>query len=218
HFDRDNRALLRVNMEQPPPGDNVTDFVLIVAMLDVELGQHRIQTGSIRIDVDHVRGDVATLPLELLHLLTVCAQYLIRRGIRRQDPRSLPAFVVNANPGKVVSHLAMFAQRTVFIRDSKDSQGKSSPSSGSAGITHSVRRRSEPVLPSGTPGFQHDAWLSASSPPKYKAHAPSKENHGCRGYLAGFLKRVPPVQPCPANSRESAATRDACAFERLPIL
>src|SRR6266481_6910434 len=217
-LDRDDRALLRMDMKQAAPSDDVADFVLIVRMLDIELREHRIQPGSFRIDVDHIRCDVTTLPLEFLDLLAIGRQYLIRGSIRRQVGRRLPAFVVNANSGEVVSHLIVLAERTVFIGDSKDSHGNLSPGAGSAGITHFVRRRSEPVLPSGTPGFQHGAWLPASSPPKYKAHAPSKENHGCRSFPAGFSKRVLPIQPCPANSRESAAIRDACAFERPPVL
>src|SRR6202030_4068949 len=207
-----------MDMHQPAPSDDVTDFVLIVRMLDVELRKHRIQPGSFRIDVDHIRCDVATLPLEFLDLLAVGCQYLTRGSIRRQVGRRLPAVVVNANSGEVVSNLIVLAERTVFIGDSKDSHGNLSPGSGGARITHFVRRRSEPVLPSGTPGFQHGAWLPASSPPKYKAHAPSKEIHGCRGCPAGFSKRVLPVRPCPANFQESAATRDACGFERPPVL
>src|SRR5712692_6248147 len=216
HFYRHNWALLRVDMEQSAPGDDVADFVLIVAMLDVELCEHRIQPGSVRSDVDHIRGDVATLALELLDLLAAGAQYLIRGSIRRQVARRLPMFVVNANSGEIVAHLVVFAERTVFIGDSKDRHGNLSPGSGTAGITHSVQRRNEPTLPSGTPESQRGAWLPASPHPKYKAHAPSEENHGCRGSLAGFSKRARLIRSCPANSPESAATRGACACERPP--
>src|SRR5258708_9076722 len=90
-------------------------------MLDVEFCEHRIQPRSIRIDVDHIRRDVATLALELFDLLAVGAQYLIRGSIRRQVGRRFPAFVVYANPREVVSHLAVFAERTIFIGESKDS-------------------------------------------------------------------------------------------------
>src|SRR3981189_1480382 len=106
-------------------------------MLDVEFCEHRIQPRSIRIDVDHIRRDVATLALELLDLLAVGVQYLICGSIRRQDGRRLPAFVVNANPREVVSHLAVFAERTIFIGDTKDSHGNLPPGSGTTGITHS---------------------------------------------------------------------------------
>src|SRR6266849_34891 len=218
HFYRHNRALLRVDMEQSAPGDDVADLVRIVAMLDVERCEHRIQPGSVRSDVDHIRGDVATLALELLDLLAAGAQYLIRGSIRRQVARRLPMFVVNANSGEIVAHLVVFAERTVFIGDSKDRHGNLSPGSGTAGITHSVQRRNEPTLPSGTPESQRGAWLPASPHPKYKAHAPSEENRGCPGFPAGLSKCVLSVQPCPANSPESAATRGAYAFERLPGL
>jgi hypothetical protein len=40
HLDRDNRALSGVDVEQPSAGNNVPDFVLVMAMLNVELRQH----------------------------------------------------------------------------------------------------------------------------------------------------------------------------------
>src|SRR5438552_327013 len=123
HLNRDNRALLRMDVEQPTPGHNVTDFVLIVRMLYVELGEHSFQPGSIRIDVDHVRGDIAAFALELFDLPAVGAQDLLRGSIRREVRRRFPAFVVNANPGEVIAHFAVFAERTVLIGDSKDSHG-----------------------------------------------------------------------------------------------
>ncbi len=159
-------------MEEPAPGDDVADLVLVVCMFDVEFCQHGIQPGSVCVDVDHIRRDVAALALELFDLLAVGAQHLIRGSIRRQVRRRLPSFIVNADPGEVVAHLVVFAEQTVFVGDSKDSHGNLSPGSGGAGITHSVRRRSEPALPSGTPEFRHGAWLPASPHPKYKAHAP----------------------------------------------
>src|SRR3989442_10338572 len=218
NFDRYNRALRRMNVEQPTPSDNVTNLVFIVRMFDVEFCQHLVQPRSICVHVDPVRRDVAALTLELFYLLAVSAQHLVCRSIRRQFGRRLPAFVVDANPCEVVAHLAVFAERTVLIGDSKDSHGVKLPSSASAGITHFVQRRSEPALPSGTPEFQHGAWLPASPHPKYKAHAPSKEIRGCRGLPAGFLKHERSARPCPANFRESAATRGACGYERLPVL
>src|SRR5437879_10084928 len=187
-------------------------------MFNIELGEHGVQPGSICVDVDHICGDVATLELELFDLLAVGAQNLLGGSIHRQVCWRFPAFVVNANPGEVITHLALFVERTVFIRDSKDCHGNQLLSSAGAEFTRSARRRSEPALPSGIPEFQRGAWLPASLHPKYKAHAPSEEIHGCRGYPGGSSKRVPPVQPCLANSRESAATRDAYAFERLPVL
>ena len=36
YFYRNNRALLRMDMEQAAPGDDIADFVLIVAVLNVE--------------------------------------------------------------------------------------------------------------------------------------------------------------------------------------
>ncbi len=37
YLDCDDRTLLRVDMEEPSPGDDVADFVLVVPMFDVEL-------------------------------------------------------------------------------------------------------------------------------------------------------------------------------------
>src|SRR5437588_9589319 len=101
-------------------------------MLNIEFSKHGVQPGSIRVDVDHICGDVATLALELFDLLAIGAQHLLRGSIRRQVRWSLPAFVVNANPGEVIAHLALFAERTVFIRDSKDSYGNQLLSSAGA--------------------------------------------------------------------------------------
>src|SRR5205814_6954558 len=95
---------------------------------------------------------------------------------------------------------------------------QSTPKFGRHGITHSARRRSEPALPSGIPGFQHGAWLPASPHPKYKAHAPSEGNREFPEYRAVFLKRARSARSYPANSQESAATRGACGFERLQAL
>src|SRR6266567_5119021 len=114
-FDRNNRALLRMNMEQASASDDVTDFVLIMGMLDVELCEHRIQPGSIGMDVDHIRRDVTSPALEFLDLSTVGAQDLVRGGIARQLARGLPAFVLNADSGEVVAHLIVLAERTMFI-------------------------------------------------------------------------------------------------------
>src|SRR6266567_6303870 len=115
HLDRNNRALLRMNMEQASASDDVTDFVLIMGMLDVELCEHRIQPGSIGMDVDHIRRDVTSPALEFLDLSTVGAQDLVRGGIAGQLARGLPAFVLDADSGEVVADLTMFAERTMFI-------------------------------------------------------------------------------------------------------
>src|SRR6266849_74390 len=103
-------------------------------------------------------------------------------------------FVVDANPREVIAHLIVFAERTVLIRDSKDSHGNKLPSSAGTAISF-VQRQSEPALPSGTLGFQHGAWLPASPHPKYKAHAPSEENREYPGLLARFSIRGLPIQP-----------------------
>src|SRR5258708_35519136 len=186
------------------------------ARLSVYLCGHRRRPGVIVVRVDHVRRDVAALAFELFYLLAVSAQHLVRRSVRRQFDRRLPAFVVDANPREVVADFAVFAERTVLIGDSEDSHGNQLPSSASAGITRSVQRQSGPALPSGTPEFQHGAWLPASPHPKYKAHALSEENRGCRGSLAEFSTRARPVLSCPVNSQEWEATRGASESDRLP--
>src|SRR5258708_4329629 len=114
-FDRNNRALARMDMEQTSACDDVPDLVLIMRVLDVELCEHRIQPGSIGMDVDHIRGHVTSPALEFLDLLAVGAQDLVCGGIAGQLARGLPAFVLDANSGEVVADLTMFAERTILI-------------------------------------------------------------------------------------------------------
>src|SRR6266581_1286246 len=114
-FDRNNRALERMDMEQASARYDVADFVLIVGMLDIELCEHRIQPGSIGMDVDHIRGEVTSPALEFLDLLSVGAQDLVRGGIARQLGRGLPAFVLNTNSSEIIADFVVFAERTIFI-------------------------------------------------------------------------------------------------------
>ena len=80
-FDRDHWTLLRMNMEQASSGNDVTDLILIMRMLNIELGKHGVQPGSIRVDVNHIGGDVAALAFEMLDLFAVSVQNLISRSI-----------------------------------------------------------------------------------------------------------------------------------------
>src|SRR5580704_10580877 len=56
HFESDNGATLRMDMEKSPPCDDIAHFIFVVAMLDVEFRQRRVEPGRIGMDVDHVSG------------------------------------------------------------------------------------------------------------------------------------------------------------------
>src|SRR5260370_21106444 len=57
-LDRNNLALLRVDMEQASSRDDVANLVLVVRMLDVKFCEHCIQPRSVGVDVDPMRGGV----------------------------------------------------------------------------------------------------------------------------------------------------------------
>src|SRR5213080_1260224 len=91
HLNRHHRSLRRMNVEQPASGDDVTHFVFIMGVFDVELRQHGIEPGSVSVHVNHIRRDIPAPALAFFKLRSVCAQHLLRRSILRQIRRSLPA-------------------------------------------------------------------------------------------------------------------------------
>src|SRR5437870_6496964 len=86
HLNRHHRSLRRMNVEQPASGDDVTHFVFIMGVFDVELRQHGIEPGSVSVHVNHIRRDIPAPALAFFKLRSVCAQHLLRRSI--QAPRS----------------------------------------------------------------------------------------------------------------------------------
>ena len=68
HFDREHRAAGRMDVEQPAPFDDETDFVLVVPVLAAEFVQHGVEIRRVGLDVDHVGRDVAAARFELVDL------------------------------------------------------------------------------------------------------------------------------------------------------
>src|SRR5947208_2568350 len=109
HFQRHDRRGWRMNVEQAAPGDDVADFVLVVAMLDVEFGQHGVESGRARVHIDHVGGHVPTALLQLLDLWHVGLQNLLGGGIIGEARRNWPALVLDADTREVRANLGLFA-------------------------------------------------------------------------------------------------------------
>src|SRR5580693_1358639 len=90
HFDGNNSTLLRVNMKQPAPSDDVAHFVFVMGMLDVELREHRVQPGRIRINIYHIRSYEPATPFEFLNLTAERCQDLLCRSIDGKVGGKLP--------------------------------------------------------------------------------------------------------------------------------
>src|SRR5690348_10260723 len=131
HFDRHHWPSWRMNVKQSSPRNDVPHFVLIMRVLDVELRQHRVQPGSIRVYVNHVRRYVSAPSLQFFNLWPIRAQHLLRRRVLRQVRGRLPAFVLDADSGQVLAYLILFANRSLFLRNSQHSHGNLSCSSRS---------------------------------------------------------------------------------------
>src|SRR5439155_1759621 len=123
HLNRHHRSLRRMNVEQPASGDDVTHFVFIMGVFDVELRQHGIEPGSVSVHVNHIRRDIPAPALAFFKLRSVCAQHLRRRSILRQIRRSLPALVFDADSCEVIPYLIVFEKRPLFVRNSQQSHG-----------------------------------------------------------------------------------------------
>src|SRR5439155_18809714 len=121
HLNRHHRSLRRMNVEQPASGDDVTHFVFIMGVFDVELRQHGIEPGSVSVHVNHIRRDIPAPALAFFKLRSVCAQHLRRRSILRQIRRSLPALVFDADSCEVIPYLIVFEKRPLFVRNSQQS-------------------------------------------------------------------------------------------------
>jgi hypothetical protein len=68
NFNCDNRAFLGMDVEQSSPIDNVPDLVLIMAMFDIELREHSIESWSISVHVYDVRSNIPTATFKFINL------------------------------------------------------------------------------------------------------------------------------------------------------
>ena len=63
HFDRQYRAVLRVNMKQTMTGDDESHFVFVVPVFAIEFREHLVKSGCCGTDVDHISSDVTAANL-----------------------------------------------------------------------------------------------------------------------------------------------------------
>jgi hypothetical protein len=54
-----------VRVESARAVNDETHFIFVVSMLAIKLGQHDFQIGCLRADIDDIRRDISTAPLEL---------------------------------------------------------------------------------------------------------------------------------------------------------
>ena len=99
NLERDYGTIRRMNVEESTPGDDVTHFVFIVAMLDVELREHGIESRGIGIYIDDVGGHVSATAFQFLHLWRIGVQDLLRRCFGTDVVGKWPALVFDPDAG-----------------------------------------------------------------------------------------------------------------------
>src|SRR6478735_12793097 len=88
-------------------------------MFAAEFREHGIEAGSLRRDVDHIGGNVASSRLELVDLFRVCRENLFLWRIGGGWISRFPDFVVDANTRKMFNDIVFLGQHPALIRYSK---------------------------------------------------------------------------------------------------
>jgi len=120
-FNRQHRAGGRVDMKESVTRDDETHFILIVPVFPIELLQHRVETGGVGIDVNHVGGNVAAALFQFFDLVRISAQNLVLRRVVRDRMLGAPTFVVDTVARQQGSYFLFVLDRSVFVSDRYDS-------------------------------------------------------------------------------------------------
>ncbi len=123
-FDRNDRCALGMNVKYAPPGENKPDFIFIVPMLAIETGEHFVEPGGLRMDIDHVGRAVASMPLQAFDLVGIRGKHLVRRRIVPQRVRRLPGFVADTDCRETLFDANFLGQDQVIVRNSQNSHNR----------------------------------------------------------------------------------------------
>jgi len=124
NFDRNHRCALRMNVKYTPPGENKAHFIFVVPMLAIEPGEHFVESGGLRMDIDHVGGVVASMQFQAFDLVGVCGKHLVRRRIVPQRVRRLPSFVADTDCRETLFDANFVGQDQVIVRNSQNSHNR----------------------------------------------------------------------------------------------
>src|SRR5262249_25665434 len=119
HFDSDYRRSLRIHMKQAAALNNETHLVFVMPMFAAEFGEHGIQIGSLRADIDDVCGDVSAGRLQLVDFIGVGVEDFFLRSIGIQWVRRLPDVVLDTDFFQIFSYRFFAGNRSIFLGNSK---------------------------------------------------------------------------------------------------
>src|SRR5690242_18672539 len=98
-----------MDVEYAAAVNNKPDFVLVVPMFTIELGQHRIQSRSLWIDVDYIRCYIAARLFETVDLRLVCFENLLTGRVVSSGMSRSPDLVINADGLQIFRYFSFTA-------------------------------------------------------------------------------------------------------------
>ena len=222
HFDREDRAVAGVDVEQAPAFDDEPHFVLVVPMLAAELREHDVEVRRLRLDVDHVRRHVAAPRLQRVDLAPVGGQQRVSGRVRRHGLRGRPSLVLDTVFREERLDGVSIAERQVLGRDLDDGHDGVPPAyCGSRGFRLQAEVQLFDLLltparggrrfPGETPGSRRGGRPRAAPLPKCTTHAAAE---GTRGNPGGRRASRAPGSPggaCPGRFPAPVSIRDARA-------
>src|ERR1700730_102557 len=107
-----------MDVKQSVARDDEPHFVFAMPMFTIKLREHCVEPGRLRINVDHVCGDITTLSFQLFDLFRVGAQHLLRRRVRRDVMLGPPLLVIDAARRQVISDCLLVAYCEPCFRNS----------------------------------------------------------------------------------------------------
>src|SRR5262245_8193671 len=211
-LDTHDRAVLRVKVKQPPPFDDEPHLVIVVPVLAVEFGQHLVQAGRLRLDVDYVGCDVAAALFELLYLVGICGENLFRWRVRRDLRGRLPDFINHADARQIAGDRRRLIDGSTFFRDCQNSHNSLLATNAPWRNMCGQPLRAEIQV------SRRGAWLHPRSHPRCKGRARTAGIHARQAASSKYLPVRARVHPYPANCPGSVAAPDACVCAHRPDL
>ena len=95
-------------------GNGEADFILAMGMLFVELLEHGVHVGRVRVDIDHVGGNETTFFLDLFDLRGIFCQDVLIGGSWTESSRNLPLFEPNPERLQKLGDLGGIVNRSLL--------------------------------------------------------------------------------------------------------
>src|SRR5437867_5026602 len=208
NLNREDRPPWRADVKEAAPLHDEPHLVFVVPVLAAEPGEHRVQARSIGPDVDDVGRRVTAARLELIDLVRIGCQNLVRGRRRRHLTLGFPTLVGNAVRLKKTRDGFWVRQRSLLFGDSYQCHGF-------------LRRQSlrsfatGPMLRTEIPESRHDVLPGQDRRPKCLPRAAAAERRAPLE-VAG-ASSPPDGRGAPYSGRfpKSAATRRARGWSRL---